>query len=244
MKKQPAYLKVYYELKKEILNKKYEKENFLPPEPKLGELFGVSRTTVRKAVEMLAADGYVRVQQGRGTEVIRETDRQGLSIATSITETLEKNGYTVRLKEAFIDEIPADESLARELQIKEKEPVVRLRRIQLADEEPIAILKNYIPKEKVPDFARKMGEGSSVYSFLEQEYGYIIDSAKDVISARPAEFVDAEILRVDIGTPLLCIRRITFFNGKPVTSDRIHVRYDKYELQVNMQNRQTFLDYK
>ena len=65
-----AYQRVYEALKSQIETAKYPTGTLLPPEPELEKLFSVSRTTIRKAVSMLAEEGYVYVKQGKGTSVL------------------------------------------------------------------------------------------------------------------------------------------------------------------------------
>ena len=69
MAKIPAYRQLYAELKSDIKNGKYPPGIFLPTESELEQIFDVSRTTVRRAISMLTAEGYLSVKQGRGTEV-------------------------------------------------------------------------------------------------------------------------------------------------------------------------------
>ena len=65
----PAYRKMYAHLKNEIKTGNYQPGSFLPTEAEMEKEFGVSRTTVRKAISMLTQEGYLSVRQGRGTEV-------------------------------------------------------------------------------------------------------------------------------------------------------------------------------
>ena len=103
----PAYQRVYNALKARILEGDYGVGELLPSEPELERQFGVSRTTVRKAVENLSREGFVLAQQGRGTVVLDFSTRQNLNEVTSISETLERKGFTVVPKSMYIDRIEA-----------------------------------------------------------------------------------------------------------------------------------------
>ena len=101
MARYPAYSMVYDTLKQEIIDGDIAIGELLPPEPELERRFQVSRTTVWKAVELLSRDGFVRAQQGKGTEVLNNKTKQNLNGVTSISETLRKRGCTVGIKEHF-----------------------------------------------------------------------------------------------------------------------------------------------
>lgn len=242
MKNEPAYMYVYRELKSNIRDNEYSIGAFLPTEPELEQKFNVSRTTVRKAIEMLVNEGYIKVTQGRGTEVLNFFTSQDLSAVTSISETLKKRGLKVRSKRVHVDVIKASASVAKDLKICEGDDVFRIQRLQLADESPVAIMKNYIIKDKVPGFAAKFNnqENLSLYLFLEEQYGLQIDSAEDTIFSKPADFTDAEMLQVSIGSPLLCLNRVSYADYLPITVDRISIRHDKYEFHVKMSGRKRF----
>ena len=91
----PMYKTVYNGIKQAIKDKVYEPGTFLPTEPQLEEIYSTSRTTIRKAIKLLASEGFVVVRQGRGTEVQNISTLQKLNSVTSFTETLIKKGYTV-----------------------------------------------------------------------------------------------------------------------------------------------------
>ena len=75
----------------------------MPTEPDLLKMFTVSRTTVRKAMELLEQGGFVKIQQGRGTDVLDYKATQKLNVVSSFTETLELKGYKVQSKSMHID---------------------------------------------------------------------------------------------------------------------------------------------
>ena len=84
MREVPAYRKVYTELKRQIKDGGYPAGTLLPTESELEAQFSVSRTTVRKAVSLLAGEGYLSVRQGRGTEVLDISTTQKLNHISSI----------------------------------------------------------------------------------------------------------------------------------------------------------------
>lgn len=237
MARYPAYSMVYDTLKQEIIDGDIAIGELLPPEPELERRFQVSRTTIRKAVELLSRDGFVRAQQGKGTEVLNNKTKQNLNGVTSISETLRKRGCTVELKSIFIDMVPASVHIAQDLQIEPGTEVIRIQRIQLADGVPIAIMKNYLKEHMVPGIIQYKDEISSLYQFLSKRYHIEIESAMDRISAKNADFTEAGMLQVPIGTALLYLKRVCFQGANPVIADRISLIGERYEFEVNMSGR-------
>lgn len=235
--KSPAYAVVYEVLKREIMDGEIPVGSLIPSEPELEKRFSVSRTTIRRAVELLSRDGLVKAQQGRGTQVLDSKTSQNLNMVTSVSETFRNRGYEVRPKAMHIDIVPSSPHIAQDLAIEEGEPVARIQRIQLANELPVAIMKNYIPAYMVPGIERQAEHINSLYMYLEERYRISIESAKDRISARNANFNEAQMLEIPVGSALLYMRRVCYAKGRPVCADRLSIIGDKYELEISMTGR-------
>ncbi len=237
MIKIPAYVRVYNSIRKQIEDGDYKVGDLLPPEPMLEKNYKVSRTTIRKAAEMLFRDGFVLAKQGKGTEVLDPKTVQKLNYVTSFSETLRENGYEVSSKSMHIDFVIPSNNIALDFQIEPDSHVIRIQRIQLANEKPIAIITNYLLPEMVPGIENYAGKFSSLYEFLEMKYNIIIDSATDFIKAKAASFVEAEMLQIPINSPLLVLYRITYSNNKPFEVVELNIVADKYEFCVHMTGR-------
>ena len=237
MGKPAAYIRVYEQLKQDIRTGKYPIGDLLPTETELEQMFGVSRTTVRRAMKALSADGLADIKQGRGTMVLNFRTIQDLSKVTSVTESMRRKGYVVRTKSLHIDTLAANDALAADLHLPFGGRVARVQRIQLADEKPVALMTNYIPYTLVQEIEQTTEHFSALYQFLEQRYGITIDAAKDIIQAKNADFTESELLDVPIGTALLCIKRLCFHEKAPVCLDVVKILGDQYELENFMSGR-------
>jgi GntR family transcriptional regulator len=235
--KNPIYQDVYFKLRKLITTGEYIAGDFLPTEDRLEDIYGVSRTTIRKAMEILASDGYVEIKQGRGTRVLDYQYTQNLNRVTSVSDTLQQKGYEVIIKDIYIDRIEAPLHIAEKLGVKEKAGLYRVQRVLSADAVPTAILLNYLGMDAVPGFDEKTGKISRLYKFLESEYDIIIDSAADTILAKNADFVESQMLNIKAGSALLEIHRITYQNGRPITYDISTMRADRYQFEVKTSGR-------
>jgi GntR family transcriptional regulator len=235
--KNPIYQDVYFKLRKRITTGEYMAGDFLPTEDQLENIYGVSRTTIRKAMEILVSDGYIEVKQGRGTRVLDYQYTQSLNRVTSVSDTLQQKGYEVTIKDIYIDRIEAPLHIAEKLGVKENAGLYRIQRVLSADAVPTAILLNYLSVNAVPGLDEKTGKIFRFYKFLESEYDIIIDSSADTIFAKNADFAESQMLNIKAGSALLEIRRITYQNGRPVTCDISTMRADRYQFEVKTTGR-------
>ena len=233
----PSYRKVYTQIKDDIKNGIYKPGDLLPTESELESLYSVSRTTVRKSISLLVGDGYLKVRQGRGTEVLDISTTQRLNQISSTTETLKAKGYHVTTQGMVIERTPANEEVAAALELEVGEIVFKIQRVQYADGLPIAIMTNYIRENFVPDLDKYTNTFSSLYAFLEDKYNIILKDATERITAVAADFTESQILRVPFGTPLLISRRITNIVQGPFEYAIIKLIADKYEYSVYLQGR-------
>ncbi len=228
---------VHDSIKMKIKDGTYPVSEFLPTEPELEKIYQVSRTTVRTAMEILKDEGFVEIRQGRGTIVLDSRATQSLNKVTSVTECLRRRGFDVRTKSMYIDIIYATEKLGKELHQTAGTPIARIQRIQLVNEKPIAIIKDYIPYALVPNIEHFSGKFNGLYEFLEQQYHLDIQSAADKVFAKSADFAESEMLAIQPGTALLCIQRVCYKDENPLFSDDICIVGDKYELSISSSGR-------
>ena len=237
MERSPAYIKIYEILKRQIIDGEYQVGELLPPEPELEKRFHVSRTTIRRAVEMLSQEGYLKAKQGRGTQVLDFKHKRRRNLVTSISETLRQKGFDVRPSSMQIDLIQAGEQIAQDLEISPGERIVRIQRIQFANNQPIAIMHNHLLPDLVPGIEGYLNKFTSLYRFLETRYNIAIDSSWDRISAKNADLMEARMLQVPVGTALLFMKCVCYQEGRPVCADRLSIVGDRYELDITMNGR-------
>jgi GntR family transcriptional regulator len=231
------YVSVYNSLKKQIENVDFKIGDFLPPEPELQKQFGVSRVTVRKAVELLARQGFVNIQQGRGTSVLDFKTTQKLQFVTSFSETLLERGFVVDHRLISINSENPSVRIADFLGIRSDDKVVRIERIAYANKMPIALMTNYVVENFVPGIEKKAEKIKSLYRFLEEEYAIIIDSATDCISADVTSEKEVELLGMLPGAPLLTVRRVGCRNAIPIDLAYLRIVADRYEYSVYTKDR-------
>ncbi len=237
IKTQSAYVTVYEVLKHEIIDGELPIGSVIPAEPDLEKRFAVSRTTIRRAIDLLTREGFVLPQQGKGTKVLDYKTSQSLNRVTSLSETLSRKGYSVESRDTSIVIKVAPQSIAEDLGINSNELVVCMTRITLADGKPIAIMKNYIPSIMVPGIESNVKSITSLYQHLSDRYKIYIESAIDKISAKNASKDEARLLDTAIGTALIYLRRVCYSKGRPACADRISILGENYEFEINMMGR-------
>lgn len=233
----PAYKIVYATLKKDIREGRYPTGSLLPTENELELAFDVSRTTIRKAISLLSADGYVKKKQGYGTEVLDYSTTQKLNYLTSTSETLKAKGLKVTTRGMDISIVKASKTVSEALDIPEGSKVYMIQRVQLADDAPIAIMVNYLKINDVPGIEDFIGKFTGLYEFLETQYYIILKSANEKLSAISADFNESQILQIPIGAPLLLSKRITYTEKGPLDYSIAKLVGDRYEYSVSMEGR-------
>jgi GntR family transcriptional regulator len=216
LRKSPQYYRIYQKIRRQIQDREYPVGTYLPTESELGIMWGVSRTTVRRAIELLTNDGFVYARPGCGTEVIDFEATQKLQYITSFSETLVEQGFEVGYRNVSLQTLPAPAHVASDLNVDEGSSVIRVHRTALANGKPIAIMVNYLVPSLFPGIEDKAANIRSLYAFLESEYNVIIEAATDFISAISASKAEAEELSIEEGDALLLVRRITFSKGNRI----------------------------
>jgi GntR family transcriptional regulator len=182
----------------------------LPSESELSDRFGASRVTVRRALELVRDDGLIAARQGFGWFVATEPVRQSLTTLGTIESHVEGVG---KLSERKVEEFtfePADDALAHLLGTDQ---VLRVKRVNLADGEPFAVVTVWCPAELGEGLSRREVERRPFYELLDLE----LRGATQTIGADVAEPEAAALLGIPVGAPLLRCRRVTTDReGRPV----------------------------
>lgn len=177
----------------------------IPTERELAERFGTSRTTVRQAIAELVVDGRLERTQGSGTFVSRPKVMRVRPL-TSFSQERREEGWRVGSVVLGIGRVAADAATASCLGVEPEAQVYRVERLRTADGEPIAHEVAWLPGD-LPDLERRLGERGSLYLTLQEDYGREIVTVEDTVETVLANPVQANLLGVDTGLPMLLIHR-------------------------------------
>ncbi len=232
----PLYVQIRERLRTEL--DQMEQGEPIPVEAELEKRFGVSRITIRRAIEELAAEGLLMRQQGKGTFVQRSKLTHELSLITSWTDQLKRLGFVPRTAHRKCTEETAPSHVADALRLTAAEKVVRIQRVRLAQREPISYMINYIPSRLVPGFTKSKFDQESLYDLLENQYGLIAAMAVDTVGGRPATDEEAAVLKIDRKAPVLSVRRLSYLeDGTPMELAVVTSRGDRYQYEVTLRGR-------
>jgi GntR family transcriptional regulator len=183
-----------------ILSGTYAAGRLLPSESELSSEFGVSRVTVRKALEILRDDALVDSRQGFGWFVAGDTVRQPLARLATIEDQMRASGAIPQRRVLDFAFEKAPKKVAQALGTSQ---VLRVRRVTLADGEPFAIVTVWCPAELAENVSRADVERSPFYELLDVP----LSGATQTIGADAATPEEAEVLKVPAGSPVLrCVR--------------------------------------
>jgi GntR family transcriptional regulator len=181
----------------------------LASEAELGREHGVSRVTVRRALELLREEGLVSARQGVGWFVAVDPVRQSLGRVTTVEEALEAAGAVParRVLEFTFETAPPD--VAKTLGLPADGEILRVTRLNLADGEPFALVTVWVPASLGAALSRADVERSTFYDLLPLQ-GVEPGRVVQTITAIAADRATANHLGVPAASPLLACRRVTY----------------------------------
>jgi GntR family transcriptional regulator len=174
----------------------------LPSESELSAAYGVSRVTVRKALDLLRDEGLIDARQGFGWFVATDPVRQSLARLGTIEDQLGELGVASERRVVGFRFVAAPPRVRRLLGV---DSVLEVRRVNLADGQPFARVTVWCPEEVGARLSRADVETSPFYELV----GVPIGGATQTIGAAAADRDDADLLAVPVGSPVLRCERVT-----------------------------------
>jgi GntR family transcriptional regulator len=224
----PAWVQIEEQLAARIESGALGAGERLPPERNLAEALDVSRMTVRQALASLAARGLVERGVGRGT-FVRRVPRvvHDLARVSGFTAEAERQGLAAGARIVEARARPAPDHVATALRIAQKSTALRIERVRLAGDRPVATEDTWLPAALFPGL---LGEdlSGSLYALMRTRYGLGPVSATERFEPVAARSYEAGALDVEEGTPLMFIERIAYAaDGTPVEFARDRHRGDR-----------------
>jgi GntR family transcriptional regulator len=200
--RQTRYAQIADELRARVEAGQYGAGRLLPSEAELSTGFDASRVTVRRALEVLREEGLVDSRQGFGWFVAADPVRQSLGRLGTIESQLAAEGVTSTRRVLDFRFIKAPPRVRQVLGV---DTVLRVRRLNLADGDPFALVTVWCPEQYGAELSRSDVERSSFYELI----GVPLGGAVQTIGAAAASRADADVLGVLEGSPVLRCERIT-----------------------------------
>ena len=206
----------------------------IPSERQLSADLGVSRLTVRAALDELVREGYLVRRRGSGTFVSEPKIAQELTL-TSFTDDMRRRGMTPGSRTLELKVVPAGARLGRLLHVSPSEPVVVAKRLRLADRETMAIETLHVRDALVPGLSAADLDGRSFYDLLRSRYGIVISGGMQTIEPTVTNEEESELLHVPLHSPAFLFERTSRADtGEIVEFVRSLYRGDRYRLVTEL----------
>jgi GntR family transcriptional regulator len=202
----------------------------IPSERQLGVDLGVSRLTVRAALDELVREGYLVRRRGAGTFVAEPKVAKGIDI-TSFSDDMRDRGLTPGSRTIELRTIPAGARLGRILHVSPSEPVVAVKRLRLADGDPMAIELLHVRASLVPGLTGGDLERNSFYDLLASRWDVSIVGGTQTVEPTVTNEEESAALGVPLHSPALLFERVTrTADGDIVEYTSSTYRGDRYRL--------------
>ena len=239
--KQPLHIVISEQLKAQIEAGQYAPGERLPSEFDLGEVFGVSRTTIRRAIANLIQQGLVTPQQGKGI-FVNDRHKISFSMANPLMPfdlALKQQGYTSHVHSLRFQLTKAPCEVGQKLQLPSQDSQVYWQeKIIYADASPIALDITYFPEVIGCSLADQLQQGFT-YSTLETN-GINLNAAEVRLEGIPATYELSEYLAIPLGMPLLVFNYLVYWGKRsPAACGKTLSRSDWtcYTSQIEIEGR-------
>lgn len=232
----PLYFQIAEDLKRQIEDGRLRPGNRLDNELELTKKLGVSRPTVRQAVQRLVEQGLVVRRRGVGTVV--QPPRILRSVAlTSLYDDLRESHRHPETTVLDVAETTADAEVAALLAISEGSAVLSVERLRSADGAPLAVMRNFLPAGLLAGSPGESLNETGLYELLRGQ-GITPHAGEQVIGARRATAREARLLAAARGATVLTMRRTTFDPaGRPIEYGVHAYLADRYSFRMALVTR-------
>jgi GntR family transcriptional regulator len=230
----PAAVAVRDRLRDEIVTAQLNPGQRVGAEREIADRLGVSRTTVRAALDELQRCGEIRRARGRagGIYVAERKVERDLTSLAGLPSYLRRQGFAADTRVLSTATLEADAELALALALPAGELVLEIVRVRLADGEPISLERATFPAARFPDLLDQ-SLGGSLYELLQDRYGVEPGEAEERIEVVAASAAEARLLGVPRGAPLVSIARTAWsVSGIAFERSRDLFRADRVRIVV------------
>jgi GntR family transcriptional regulator len=231
----PLYTQIKEAIRAKIIDGTYVGHQQLPSENEMIAAFGVSRITVRQAVNDLQKEGLLFKVHGKGTFVALPNVSQELTHLQGFGEAMHRLGHETFSDVFGLETVKAPATAHAKLQIEDGSPVTEIRRVRYLNREPVSIDYSWVRHDVGSRLTEKNLREKDLFSLLENELHQRLHSADVEIDATSATNDVATRLKVAPGSPILRIERLTYAQGeKPLVFEYLHYRAEtfKYKMKV------------
>ena len=213
---QPLYKQIKALILQRVIDGVWPPGTVLPSEQQLGNEFGVSQGTIRKALDEMTAENIFVRKQGKGTFVARHSANRSLFhffyIISDDGKRIMPDGKVISINKAA-----ANKSELDRLELDPGDKVIRIKRVRLLNKKPIVAEQISLPSKLYGDLGKKETIPKSLYEFYETQFDVKVMKAKEKLKAVALKKEEAALLDLAEGSPVLEIERVAIsLDQKPV----------------------------
>ncbi|MGW8377045.1 GntR family transcriptional regulator [Streptomyces sp. ODS28] len=228
----PLYFQLSQQLESAIEHGRLAPGSLLGNEIELAGRLGLSRPTVRQAIQALVDKGLLVRRRGIGTQVVHSQVKRPLELS-SLYDDLEAAGQKPATRVLSYATVEASAQVGAALGIAEGSDVRRVERLRLTHGEPMAYMTNHLPAGLLGEDGAEL-ESTGLYRLL-RSGGVTLHSARQAVGARSATPEEAELLGEPEGAPLLTMERTTYDDtGRPVEYASHLYRATRYAFEFQL----------
>ena len=232
----PLYAQLEKILLKRITSGEFLPGDMIPSEIELGSEYGISRITVRKAIEGLVTEGLLTKKRGRGTIVNAPKFVDDTFSLQSFTEKTDQSDGEFSTTVLDVEDTVASSLIALHMGIEEEERVLHIKRLRFSDGNPIGYFENYILGEL--NLGSEEDYSKSIYRLIEEKCGISIKEAKREISSVLADREISHYLDMERPSPVLSMKTYSYdISGRVVEYSEGFYRADRYQFTVHLKRK-------
>lgn len=234
---QKLYLQLYEIIKKKIENSEWPVGSQIPTEDYLCKMFNVSRATVRTAVLELVRQGYVKRQQGKGTFIYRNMVSEGMPMLTNFREFLFEEGLTFSTNILARTVIMPIDDLDIKLDIPNDKHIIYIKRLHLAEDEPVLLQESYIPYHICPLLLEEDIEQNSLFDLFEKKYGIKITKIKNYAEITYLKADESALIKLAEGSPAILLTQYFYSAETLIMYSRTIKRTDRFKFLMEFERK-------
>jgi GntR family transcriptional regulator len=233
----PRYVQLANILRQRIVRGEWAALQPIPSERQLEQIYSVSRTTIRQAIDLIVRQGFLYREHGKGTFVSPQKLQKGIWELTSFSEDMKRRGLMPGQKILEIGYVEPPEDVRAHLELPPNcDRILRIERLRLGDDVPMGIQTSYLLLPEGQTFSREEVEVSgSIYRMLQEKFHLIPTEADETLEVSLATPREAGLLGIKPGSPLLLSERTTYSqNRRAMEFVKILYRGDRYRYYAKL----------
>lgn len=232
----PLYYQLAEQIREQIVAGELGAGAQLPAEREMAERHAISRMTARQAIAHLVRQGVLIAKIGVGTFVAEPKLSFDAVHLLGFTERMLSQGMRITstvLEQALV--LPP-KLVSGKLKLRPKDKVVKIARVRLHDNEPLALETVFVPANLAPGLASADLQQHSLYALLENTYHLRLGALKQTLEATIANDYEAQLLHVAVGMPMILLEGVTFRatkDAQPVEYFKAVFRGDRFRFTLD-----------